>query len=81
MITTDQYRARTAFLRFQHALDSLEHELKPLESGMSAELRVEVQIIGHASRRFFTLANQELFPQHTPAAPASQRKEVGIKGK
>lgn len=38
MLTPDQFRARGAFIRFQHALDSLEQELKPME--MAPDLKL-----------------------------------------
>lgn len=59
MLTPDQYRARGAFLRFQHALDSLEHEMKPLQ--MSELCKFEFETMGRVARSFFTLANEEIF--------------------
>jgi len=68
----NRYRARGAFIRFQHALDSLEHELKPLESEMSPECLFELQMAGRVARSFFTMANEEIF---------SQQKERVFNGK
>jgi len=61
MITDTQFRSRTAFLRFQHSLESLEHELKPLESKMSEACAFELKMVGVTARSFFRMANEELF--------------------
>jgi len=67
-------RARRAFLRFQHALDSLEQELKPLE--IDPDLKLLLGRMSATCRTFFTRANDELF-----SAVHSTQKEVGIRGK
>ena len=66
MLTTDQYKARIAFLRFQNALDALEQDMKPLRSQMTQECAFELQMIGVTARSFYTMANQELFSASSP---------------
>ena len=59
MLTANQYRARGAFLRFQHALDSLEQELKPME--MDQDLSLLLGRMSATCRTFYIRANEELF--------------------
>jgi hypothetical protein len=61
MLTPDQYRARGAFLRFQHALDAMEQEMKPLRSELSLDCQVELGALGNVARNFFAMANREVF--------------------
>ena len=76
MLTTDQFRARQAFFRFQRALDTLENEMKPLVQQMPIELLIELETLGKSARRFFTLANQELFAtQEKPCASVHSSAE------
>lgn len=58
-MTQDLFRAHRAFQNFQHALDSLEHEMKPLQ--MSELCKFEFETMGRVARSFFTLANEEIF--------------------
>lgn len=65
----DRYRARCAFLRFQHALDSLEHEMKPMSGEMSPECQFELAMMGRVARSFFTMANAEVFAGYWARKP------------
>lgn len=61
MLSPTQYRARCTFLSFQHKLDMLEQEMKPLIPLMSIECNFEFETMGKIARSFFRMANEELF--------------------
>lgn len=61
VMTSERFRAQSAFYRFKNALDSLEHEMKPLVPLMSLECNFEFETMAKIARSFFKMANQELF--------------------
>lgn len=56
-----EFRARSAFIRFQHALESLEKEMNSLRSEMSIESQSELDGMARIARNFFKMANEEIF--------------------